>query len=133
MATALAHGRLDSRPVLLAVYGVSLRRLRGDAADGRGFSTREVSVLVWVQGRLYLTPRLGDVYGAFLNVASRALLRRAEGGGGGPNPLERANLAGPSLCSGSTPMPLRGCSASCSAPRPDGGGGAMQPEHAHQI
>ena len=90
MATALAHGRLDSRPVLLAVYGVSLRRLRGDAADGRGFSAREVSVLVWVQARLYLTPRLGDVYGSFPDVASRALLRRAEGV---PNPRERANLA----------------------------------------
>ena len=93
MATTLAHSRLDSRLVLLAVYGVSLRRLRGDAADGRGFSAREVSVLVWVQARLYLTPSLGDVYGAFPDVASRALLRRAEGGGGGTNPRERANLA----------------------------------------
>ena len=93
MATALAHGRLDSQPVLLAVYGVSLRRLRGYDADGRGFSAREVFVLVWVQARLYLTLGLGDVYGAFLVVASRALLRRAGGGGGGTNPRERANLA----------------------------------------
>ena len=93
MATTLAHSRLDSRLVLLAVYGVSLRRLRGDAADGRGFSAREVSVLVWVQARLYLTPSLGDVYGAFPDVASCALLRQAEGGGRASNPRERANLA----------------------------------------
>ena len=93
MATALAHVRLDSRPVLLDVYGVTLRTLRAAAADGRGCSAREVSVLMWVQSRLYLTPRLGDVYGAFPDIASRALLRRAEGGRGAPNPRERANLA----------------------------------------
>ena len=48
MATTLVHGRLHSRPVLLAVYGVSLLRLRGDNVDDRGFSAREVFVLVWV-------------------------------------------------------------------------------------
>ena len=133
ISTALAHGRLNSRPVLLAVYGMSLRRLCGDNVDGRGLSAREVSVLVWVQARLYLTPRLRDVYGGFPDVASCALLRRAEGADRPRTPRSKPTSRGPSSCSGNTPTPSRGCSVSCSAPRLDGGGGAMQPEHAHQL
>ena len=48
---------------------------------------------MWVQAQLYLTPKPDDVYDAFPDVASRALLRRAEGGRGAPNPRERANLS----------------------------------------
>ncbi|KAL9183967.1 hypothetical protein ACHAXT_002053 [Thalassiosira profunda] len=85
MATALAHGRLDNPTMLEAVYAESLRRLEGlspskPSYKGRvAFSTGEISILMWVQARLYLTPKFGDVYGAFPGAASRALLRRMEG------------------------------------------------------
>ena len=117
MATALAHGRLDNQDVLMAVYQESLRRLHGtiDAATKgqqskmKGFSTAEISILLWVQARLYLTPKFGDVYGAFPSTASRALMLRMEPQGNnsehgtllpasrmqqrGLAPQEQANLA----------------------------------------
>jgi hypothetical protein len=74
MATAMAHGRLDNQDVLSAVYEESLGRiLAGSGGDGRrepwcnnrgadgGFSTTEISILLWVQARLYLTPKFGEV------------------------------------------------------------------------
>jgi hypothetical protein len=74
MATAMAHGRLDNQDVLSAVYEESLGRiLTGSGGDGRrgpwrnnrgangGFSTTEISILLWVQARLYLMPNRRDV------------------------------------------------------------------------
>ena len=74
MATAMAHGRLDNQDVLPAVYEESLGRiLAGSGSDGRrgpwrnnrgadgGFSTAKISILLWVQARLYLTPKFGEV------------------------------------------------------------------------
>jgi hypothetical protein len=74
MATAMAHGRLDNQDVLPAVYEESLGRiLVGSGDDGRrgpwrnnrgadrGFSTAKISILLWVQARLYLTPKFGEV------------------------------------------------------------------------
>ena len=59
MATALAHGRLDNQDVLMAVYEESLERIRISRQDPNkkhgGFSTSEISILLWVQARLYLT------------------------------------------------------------------------------
>jgi hypothetical protein len=93
MATAMAHGRLDNQDVLSAVYEESLGRiLAGSGGDGRrgpwrnnrgadgGFSTAEISILLWVQARLYLTPKFGEMYAAFPGAASRALLRRMDAG-----------------------------------------------------
>ena len=55
-------------------------------------------------------------------------------GAGGPRtPRSKPTSRGPSSCSGDTPPPSRGCSASCSAPRLVGGDCAKQPEHAHQL
>jgi len=80
MATALAHGRLDNQSVLSAVYTESLERLHGkfQRKPKSGFSTAEISILMWAQARLYLTPKFGDVYGAFPGEASRALLQRMD-------------------------------------------------------
>ncbi|KAL3816568.1 hypothetical protein ACHAXA_003808 [Cyclostephanos tholiformis] len=88
MATAMAHGRLDNRAVLSAIYEESLERIiasscgdirklrhRNNRADGR-FTTAEISILLWVQARLYLTPNFGEMYAAFPGEASRFLLRR---------------------------------------------------------
>ena len=59
MATAMAHDRLDNQDVLPAVYEESLGRIL--AGSGGGFSTSEISILLWVQARLYLTPKFGEV------------------------------------------------------------------------
>ena len=78
MATALAHGRLDNRSMLMAVYEEPLERLEyktGGAQNQRIFTTAEVSILLWVQARLYLTHKYGAVYDEFPRVASRALLQ----------------------------------------------------------
>jgi hypothetical protein len=74
MATAMAHDRLDNQDVLPAVYEESLGRiLAGSGSDGRwgpwrnnrgadgGYSTAEISILLWVQARLYLTPKFGEM------------------------------------------------------------------------
>jgi hypothetical protein len=91
MATAMAHGRLDNREVLSAVYEESLERIiassggnegqrhRNDRPDGR-FTTAEISILLWVQARLYLTPNFGEVYAMFPGEASRVLLGRMDVG-----------------------------------------------------
>lgn len=82
MATALAHGRLDNQDVLMAVYEESLERIRISRQDPTkkhgGFSTSEISILLWVQARLYLTSKFGSVYETFPNTASRALLERMD-------------------------------------------------------
>jgi len=82
MATALAHGRLDNQDVLMAVYEESLERIRISRQDPTkkhgGFSTSEISILLWVQARLYLTSKFGSVYESFPNTASRALLERMD-------------------------------------------------------
>jgi hypothetical protein len=74
MATAMAHGRLDYQDVLSAMCEESLGRiLAGSGGDGRrgpwrnnrgadgGFLTAEISILLWFQARLYLTPKFGEV------------------------------------------------------------------------
>jgi hypothetical protein len=114
LATAMAHGRLDNQRVLEAIYLESLERIRNDHGGGgyggsqhprhnRGFSTSEISILIWVQARLYLTPKFGDIYATFPTVASRELLRRMESNDDhqlqkrmrriGLVPQEQANLA----------------------------------------
>lgn len=112
MATAMAHGRLDNQSVLDAIYRESLGRIRGDNGAGRGgsqhqghnkgFSTSEISILMWVQARLHLTPKFGNVYAAFPGTASRELLRRMGSNNEqlpkrmrqiGLGPQEQANLA----------------------------------------
>ena len=80
----------------MAVYEESLERLllqsssnssngNGNGRGKRGFSTREISILMWAQARLYLTSKFGSVYEEFPRVASRALLQRMVTDGGGRN------------------------------------------------
>jgi len=82
MATALAHGRLDNQSMLSAVYEESMERLEYKTEgpkNQRVFTTAEISILMWAQARLYLTPKYGEVYREFPSVASRALLQRMKG------------------------------------------------------
>jgi len=84
MATAMAHGRIDNQMMLLAIYDESLTRLQQQCRNSRsqsttgGFSITEISILLWTQARLYLTPKFGDVYATFPGVASLAILQRMD-------------------------------------------------------
>ena len=83
MATAMAHGRIDNQVVLLAIYDESLTRIRQQLRNSSrsingGFSITEISILLWTQARLYLTPKFGDVYATFPGVASLAILQRMD-------------------------------------------------------
>ena len=112
LATAMAHGRLDNQSVLESIFRESLERISSSSGGRRGggqhqrhkrvFSTAEISILMWVQARLYLTPKIGDVYAIFPSVASRELLRRMGSNDVqlpnrmrqmGLGPQEQANLA----------------------------------------
>ncbi|KAL3791148.1 hypothetical protein HJC23_000568 [Cyclotella cryptica] len=73
LASALAHGRLDNRSVLTAIYDESLRRLRSEQTC---FSTSELSILLWVQARLNLTEKYGSVFGEFPVALCREVLNR---------------------------------------------------------
>ena len=86
MATALAHGRLDNRSLLTAIYEESTDRL---IDRSRGFTTPEISILMWVQARLYLTPKISDVFGSFPSAASRAILQRMDGRTNNDDPDKR--------------------------------------------
>jgi len=76
LATALSHGRLDNRPVLIAIFEEAMDRL---IDRSRGFTTSEISILMWVQARLYLTAKIHKIFGSFPSSASRALLQRMQG------------------------------------------------------
>ena len=84
MATAMAHGRIDNQMMLLAIYDESLTRLQQQCRNSRSqstsgwFSITEISILLWTQARLYLTPKFGDVYAIFPDVASLAILLRMD-------------------------------------------------------
>lgn len=106
MAISLAHGRIDQQDLLKAVYRETLERLLEDLQNERrqqqSFRSWEVSVLLWVQARLYLPGSDSDsspdpVFSAFLREAPRWLNEKAKGSVSlqeiGVGAQEQANLA----------------------------------------
>lgn len=96
LAISMAHARIDNQEVIKAVYEESLRRILVDD-ERQGFHTWEVSVLLWVQARLYLKEAQGQVYADFSSDATNWLLNKVQGSGSmeqvGIGPQEQANLA----------------------------------------
>mmetsp|Transcript_6398 Transcript_6398/g.9352 ORF Transcript_6398/g.9352 Transcript_6398/m.9352 type:complete len:841 (+) Transcript_6398:164-2686(+) len=90
LSIALAHSAIDDRTLLTAIFE--------KAADNvAAFQNWELTVLLWVQARLYLTSKLGeDVYSRFTTVAVSCLrLRMTKGelfGNNGLGSQEQANL-----------------------------------------
>ena len=78
LAISSAHGRIDNRPLLRAVYEEAFHRLHEDM-DGAAYSQRrhfrlwEVSVLLWAQARLYLRESEGKVFELFAAEAPKWL------------------------------------------------------------
>jgi hypothetical protein len=90
LASALAHGRLDNRSVLTAIYEESLLRLRRSLQNKRPcFTASELSILLWVQARLNLTEKYGSVFGEFPSAACQLI----HGQVSGLRSQEHANLA----------------------------------------
>jgi hypothetical protein len=76
LAISSAHGRIDNRPLLRAVYEESLHRLREDKHESMAYSQRrnfrpwEISILLWAQARLYLRESEGQVFEEFASEAA---------------------------------------------------------------
>lgn len=96
LAVSMAHARIDHQELLKAVYEESLRRVQF-FDDTQGFHTWEISVLLWVQARLYLKQSQSQVFSDFTRVAPNWLLNKIQGVTSmdrvGIGSQERANLA----------------------------------------
>lgn len=79
LAISSAHGRIDNRPLLRAVYEEALFRLQdtdgGAYTQRKNFRLWEVSVLLWAQARLYLREPEGQVFEKFASEAPKWLVR----------------------------------------------------------
>lgn len=105
LAIALAHGRIDHLQLLRALYEEANIRISHNLAKGSKSSAEsanyfqewEVSVLLWVQARLYLKEDQGQAFGAFVQDSTRWLVQRAEEAASleklGIGAQEQANLA----------------------------------------
>ena len=83
LTISAAHGRIDNRPLLRAVYEEALYRLEEDSQGSaniqrRNFQLWEVSVLLWAQARLYLRESQGKVFEEFASEAPKWLARSIE-------------------------------------------------------
>jgi len=100
---ALAHARLDDQVLLRALFEEILSRMAKSArqrplSSGRStFRAWEISILLWVQARLYLTRDQGNVYAEFAQTAIGYIATEMRLNGGleqvGIRSQEKANLA----------------------------------------
>lgn len=104
-ALSLAHARLDEQVLLLRLYTEATARLMSSTmnhaparqVERKLFHQWELSVLLWVQARLYLTGQLSDVYAQFTLIAMKDLEKAMKAGKSlsdqGIGSQERANIA----------------------------------------
>jgi hypothetical protein len=104
ISVAMAHGRIDKLPLLIAVFDEARLRLSEDYLKisrsekiKASFQDWEVSVLLWVQARLYLKEEQGNVFEGFLHRSTQLLELKYETSKSlellGIGPQEQANLA----------------------------------------
>jgi hypothetical protein len=88
LSLALAHAALDNQTLLMAIFQKS-------TVNVDSFQSWELTVLLWVQARLYLTSKLGDdVYSRFTTAAVSCLRHRMiQGELDGLGSQGQANLA----------------------------------------
>jgi len=85
LAVAMAHGRLDNPELLKLIFEEALYSIKDEIKQlpGRNgnkhFQSWELSILLWVQARLYLTKEIGQVFDDFAEVLPRVLLSRMKG------------------------------------------------------
>lgn len=113
LAVSLAHGRLDNQKILLALYDEALHKIF--ASEGKmehkkkddTFESWELSVLVWVQAKLFLTGAIHETYETFSNHVPTIIMERLQSSSSdgassaravdlsqiGIGPKEQANLA----------------------------------------
>uniref|UniRef100_A0A7S4II93 RAP domain-containing protein n=1 Tax=Odontella aurita TaxID=265563 RepID=A0A7S4II93_9STRA len=152
-AVALSHGRVDDDSLLRAVYREALGLLeekengpkRPNHHHTRPFRTWELSILLWVQARLYLTEKRGQVHPAFTAAATRTLLGRVRDAGydankAGLGSQEQANIAwsltvleGYEQTPDETAELLRAVFESSSSTHGSGAPRPIRLEHAHQL
>jgi hypothetical protein len=103
LAIALAHGRIDHLQLLRALFQEACARVLDDVAPGSAtknaysFHEWEISVLLWVQARLFLKEEQGQEFQDFVQQSTRWLMQRAKGAASlealGIGAQEQANLA----------------------------------------
>jgi hypothetical protein len=104
-ALSLAHARLDEQGLLLRLYKEATARIVTNHSTGAGamqverksFFDWELSVLLWIQARLYLTEQLTEEYAAFTISALKVFSDLIDEGrtlaSAGIGSQERANIA----------------------------------------
>eukprot|EP00594_Rhizosolenia_setigera_P003418 CAMPEP_0178943840 /NCGR_PEP_ID=MMETSP0789-20121207/2812_1 /TAXON_ID=3005 /ORGANISM="Rhizosolenia setigera, Strain CCMP 1694" /LENGTH=983 /DNA_ID=CAMNT_0020623483 /DNA_START=98 /DNA_END=3049 /DNA_ORIENTATION=- len=106
LAVSLAHGRLDNQKILLALYDEALHKIfaseekmehKKKKKKDDTFESWELSVLVWVQAKLYLTGAIDETYETFSNHVPTVIMERLQSSSDlsqiGIGPKEQANLA----------------------------------------
>jgi len=99
LGVSLGHGRIDHQPLLITLFQEATRRLHQQGSQNnrsRPFQEWEVSVLLWVQARLYLKD-IDPIFQQFTSLASAWLRQRASRSSSlkniGIGDQEKANLA----------------------------------------
>jgi hypothetical protein len=93
LAVAMAHGRLDDIGLLKNIYDEAVHSLKEElkfsssmsASSNKSFQSWELSVLLWVQARLFLTKELGQVFDEYAELLPRVLLLRMKNVNNGSN------------------------------------------------
>ena len=82
VAVAMAHGRIDKPVLLKAIFSealISLKQERDATQNSRAhFHSWELSALLWVQARLYLTKSYDSIFGEFADILPQVLMQRIQ-------------------------------------------------------
>ena len=82
VAVAMAHGRIDKPVFLKALFSEALMSLKQEKESKQNsrvhFHSWELSVLLWVQARLYLTETYDSMFGEFADILPQVLLQRIQ-------------------------------------------------------
>lgn len=144
---ALAHARIDDLEILHELYDEAAKRLAAPYDEDRtptvirkSFRTWEISILLWAQARLYLTPSLGAMFDKFTKLAIERIATIARGTStleeAGMGSQEGANIAWSLTVLQESDSPdaryilariFEDASTSCRTT------GVMHLEHAHQL
>ena len=83
LAVAMAHGRLDDQELLKTIYYEATNSLKDEIdtsstsmRSNKHFHSWELSVLLWVQARLYLTKDIGLEFDEYSNILPKVILSR---------------------------------------------------------
>ncbi len=107
LAVAMAHGRLDDPVLMKVIYKEALCSIKDELHlspsfnCNKHFQSWELSILLWVQARLYLTKEIDKVFDDYADILPHVLLSRMKPSRSNKNELKSLNNAFTSIGLGS--------------------------------